>query len=202
MKKNYLYITNPNDLNFSFLENESQNLIVLLTDKAEENLKYSFNFPNKNAESEILFLIIRKNPIPLNIKIDINHKINNCKSDLKFKTILFKEAKVIFTGNIKVEENLKEISSSMVHKNLLLSEMAKVISKPNLEINSNGVEINHGFATGAFPKELLYYLESRGLSEKKAKKALIKAFIFNEINAIKDKPLRKQIKKETLCLIP
>lgn len=202
MKKNYIFIKNPNDLFFSFLSEEKSNLIILLDDNSEENLKYTFNFPNEKATSQVLFLIVRKSPTPLHVKIDINHEISKTKSDLKFKTVLLKEAKVVFTGNIKVNENLKDISSSMVHKNLLLSEKAKVISKPNLEIKSDGVEINHGFATGTFEKEHLYYLESRGLSPKKAENSLTKAFIFKEINEIKDPVLRKQIKKEIICLMP
>lgn len=202
MKINYIFIKNPQDLFFSFLKEEQSNLIILLDENSEENLKYTFNFPNEKAVSEVLFLIIRKNPNPLHVKIDINHEVSKTKSDLKFKTVLFNEAKVVFTGNIKVKENLKEISSSMVHKNLLLSEKAKVISKPNLEIKSDGVEINHGFATGTFEKEKIYYLESKGLSPKKAEKALTKAFIFKEINEIKDPALRKQIKKEIICLMP
>ncbi len=201
MQKKYLYITNPNDLNFSFLKGEEQNLIIFLNSSCEKNLKYNFNFPNEKASAQILFLIIQKNSDELKINIDINHTKSDNISSLIFKTVLDNEAKISFTGNILVEKNLKNISSSLTHQNLLLSEKAKVLSKPNLEINSDKVEINHGFATGKFPSEVLYYMEARGIAEKEAKFELTKAFLFKEINRIKDENLRKQIKKDLRCSI-
>jgi Fe-S cluster assembly protein SufD len=201
MKKNYLYITHPNDLNFAFLEGEEQNLIIFLNSKSEKNLKYKFNFPNKNSKTEILFLIIQKKSDKIEIQIDINHTRNNSISDLKFKTVLFDEARISFTGNIIVKENLKNITSSLTHKNLLLSEKAKVISKPNLEIKSDNVEINHGFATGKFSHDLLHYMETRGIRPNEIQNKLILAFLFQEINKIKDTELRKQIKKDLKCSI-
>lgn len=202
MQKNIIYIKNPDDLTINFPGNENAELIFLIKQSCEHKYSYTFNLKEKNSSAKILFLILADTEAKLDFKINVNHENSNTNLELKFKTVLYKNADLSFIGNIFVKENLESVRSSMTHHNILESKDAKIISKPNLEINSDEVEINHGFASGEFSKEIIHYLKSRGIDEKRIKKELIKSFLFKELSNKLPKELKKQIKKDILCSMP
>jgi Fe-S cluster assembly protein SufD len=49
--------------------------------------------------------------------------------------------------------------------------------KPELEIYADDVKCSHGTTTGALDETPLFYLRSRGLPEKDARRLLIEAFL-------------------------
>lgn len=62
-------------------------------------------------------------------------------------------------------------------KNILLSNRARMSSKPELEVNTDEVVASHGSTIGALPAEQLFYLQSRGIEQKRAKQILIESFL-------------------------
>ena len=61
-------------------------------------------------------------------------------------------------------------------KSLLLSNKARVNSKPELEILADDVRCSHGVTIGNLSLEQLFYLRSRGIPEKEARKLLVSSF--------------------------
>ena len=49
-------------------------------------------------------------------------------------------------------------------------------SNPQLEINCEDVKCSHGSTTGNLDQDSLFYIQSRGIPQSKAKQMLIKAF--------------------------
>jgi Fe-S cluster assembly protein SufD len=74
----------------------------------------------------------------------------------------------------------------MQSKAILLSDLAAMNSKPELEIFADDVKCSHGSTCGEIDKEQLFYLMSRGLDEQEAKSLLIEAFAFEAFSAFKD----------------
>ncbi len=62
-------------------------------------------------------------------------------------------------------------------KNILLSEDAKIFSKPELEVNTDEVIAAHGSTIGALDEQALFYLQSRGVSLAQARDIMIESFI-------------------------
>ena len=62
------------------------------------------------------------------------------------------------------------------NKNILLSDSATVNTKPQLEIFADDVKCSHGCTIGRLDEEGLFYLQSRGITEKNAKSLLLHAF--------------------------
>jgi Fe-S cluster assembly protein SufD len=60
--------------------------------------------------------------------------------------------------------------------NLLLSRMAEIDTKPELEIYADEVEASHGATVGQLDEDAVFYLRSRGLSEEEARGMLTGAF--------------------------
>jgi|GEM_PF-3030557 len=116
----------------------------------------------------------------------INHKVSNCTSNQKIRAIANGNGYSNFYGLVKVAQDAQKTQSDQVNNNILLSETAKIESKPQLEIYADDVKCSHGSTTGMLDSEAIFYMRSRGISEKAAQGLLIQAFtqeIVNEIDA-------------------
>ena len=62
-----------------------------------------------------------------------------------------------------------------------------VESKPFLEILTNDVFCTHGSTTGKLNKDQIHYVQSRGLNKKDAEAVLVKGFINEVYDKVKEK---------------
>ena len=90
------------------------------------------------------------------------------------KTIAGKNSKVIVRDNITAEGKAKGHISC---DGLLLSKNAQITSVPSLSSHSPDANLSHEAAIGKLNEESLFYLRSRGLSEKQAETLLIEGFM-------------------------
>jgi Fe-S cluster assembly protein SufD len=79
------------------------------------------------------------------------------------------------------------------NKNLLLSDKARVDTKPQLEIYADDVKCAHGAAVGQLNPDELFYLETRGLKPTLARSLLTYGFAEEVIGKIKIESLRSQV---------
>ncbi len=61
----------------------------------------------------------------------------------------------------------------MTNNNLLLSHLAEVDTKPQLEIYADDVKCSHGATVGRIDAEQLFYLQSRGINQADAQQMII-----------------------------
>jgi Fe-S cluster assembly protein SufD len=109
-----------------------------------------------------------------------DHLQPNTTSDLLYKNALSNNARTIFSGLIKVERGASRTDAYQKVRNLLLSDEAEANSMPGLEILADDVRCTHGATSGQVEPEELFYLQSRGLSELKAKGLIVNGFL-NEV---------------------
>ncbi|HEU4632817.1 MAG TPA: Fe-S cluster assembly protein SufD, partial [Flavisolibacter sp.] len=100
----------------------------------------------------------------------------NCLSNELYKGIIDDNATAVFNGKIFVEKDAQKTNAFQSNKNILLSDNATVNTKPQLEIFADDVKCSHGCTVGQLDEEALFYLRSRGISEKAAKSLLVHAF--------------------------
>jgi Fe-S cluster assembly protein SufD len=94
----------------------------------------------------------------------IDHKQPNCVSHQTYKGIVDGKARAVFNGKVFVRENASGTDAQQSNKNLLLSNDARVDTKPQLEIFNDDVKCSHGATVGQLEEEELFYLLSRGLN--------------------------------------
>lgn len=92
----------------------------------------------------------------------------------------------VFNGLIKIFKDIFDINSRMEIKGLILNNLAYIESNPNLEIYSNQVKCYHSVAISKIDEKQIFYLRTRGISEKNAKIIFIKSFIQEVIDNIND----------------
>jgi Fe-S cluster assembly protein SufD len=114
----------------------------------------------------------------------IDHAYPHGKSTQLHKCIVGGTAHAVFNGKIFVREGAQLINSEQSSRNLLLSDKAKVDTKPQLEIFADDVKCAHGATVGQIEPEELFYLKSRGINETAARNLLTYAFAAEIIDRI------------------
>ena len=62
--------------------------------------------------------------------------------------------------------------------------MAKMATKPQLEIYADDVKCSHGATTGQLDTNALFYMQQRGLSLPQARQLLLAAFLEETLNGL------------------
>lgn len=115
----------------------------------------------------------------------IDHRFSHGESHQLHKVVVNGSAHSIFNGKIFVRQDAQKIDSFQENRNLLLSHDGLVNTKPQLEIFADDVKCSHGATVGQLDEEEVFYLQSRGLTEEKAKEVLTYAFALETIENIK-----------------
>tara|TARA_Y100001949_G_C15987460_1_gene331281 strand:- start:751 stop:2010 length:1260 start_codon:yes stop_codon:yes gene_type:complete len=129
------------------------------------------------------------------IKTNINHLAENTKSYQLIKSVLNENSKGIFQGKIFVDSIAQKTNGYQLSKALLLNENAEFDGKPELEIYADDVKCSHGSTSGSLDENSIFYLMSRGLNHKEAKKLLINGFLLDVVEKITDLEIKKLIKE-------
>ncbi|MEO7921307.1 MAG: Fe-S cluster assembly protein SufD, partial [Thermoanaerobaculia bacterium] len=93
----------------------------------------------------------------------VDHRQPHGGSQEYYKCILAGAGRGVFDGKIVVRPGATKTDAHQKNRNLLLSELALIDSKPQLEIYNNDVRCTHGSTTGRLDPDALFYLRSRGL---------------------------------------
>ncbi len=100
------------------------------------------------------------------------------------KYVLADSAVGVFNGMIKVARQAQKTDGQMDNKNLLLSSIAKMNAKPQLEIYADDVKCSHGSATGQINHDQIFYLQARGIPRNQAIEMITKAFLMEPVETI------------------
>jgi Fe-S cluster assembly protein SufD len=101
----------------------------------------------------------------------------------------------VFQGKIIVSPGAQKTDGKQMAQALLLSETAEFDSKPELEIFADDVVCGHGSTSGQIDKDLLFYIEARGIPEREARALLIQAFVGEAVERIEHEGLRDALNK-------
>ncbi len=124
----------------------------------------------------------------------LDHTQPDCTSHQLHKAIVDDEARAVFNGRIFVRRGAHGTDARQQSRNLLLSEKARVDTKPQLEIDTDDVKCAHGAAIGQLDPEELFYLQSRGLNDQAARNLLTYGFAADLLAHIPVMSLRRQLR--------
>jgi Fe-S cluster assembly protein SufD len=128
----------------------------------------------------------------------IDHTVPNCTSHQNYKGVLNDRSRAVFNGKVFVRENAHGTDAQQSNKNLLLSNDARVDTKPQLEIFNDDVKCAHGATVGQLEEEELFYLLTRGLPENLAKNLLTYGFAEEVIRKIGIESIKTELDEAVL----
>lgn len=125
------------------------------------------------------------------IAVDMYHRKPHCNSRQLFKGIAGGTSRVDFYGKIIVAQDAQRTEAYQENHNILLSDGAKVDTKPQLEIYADDVKCSHGATVGRLDEEEQFYMRSRGISLEDAKVLQMISFIAPVLENVRDEALRE-----------
>jgi Fe-S cluster assembly protein SufD len=112
------------------------------------------------------------------------------------KCIVDGKAHCVFNGRIAVAQQAQLTSASQLNRNLLLSDRARVDTKPQLEIVADNVKCAHGATVSQLEADEIFYLQSRGINAAQAQRLLIYAFAMEILETMAVPSLRSALTEE------
>ncbi|MCX7879401.1 MAG: Fe-S cluster assembly protein SufD [Ignavibacteria bacterium] len=185
-----------NNVNVQLSQNSSfdSNTITLHSEFVRNNLNIAFEGQYGSVKLNGIYFVDTGNFVDNHTLI--MHDNPNCISDENFRGILEGRGKAVFTGKIYVERDAQKTNAYQSNKNILLSDEARIHTRPQLEIYADDVKCTHGATAGYLDQDMLFYLKSRGVSHIKAKSLLLNSFVSENIEKIKFNELRDFIKQK------
>ena len=154
------------------------------------------------AKTTLNGLYMPQNEQHLDNPTTIDHVAPECTSRELYKGVVDGRGRGVFDGRIIVRPGAMKTDSSQSNKNLLLSESARVNSRPQLEILADDVKCAHGSTVGQLNEEALFYLRTRGFPQLAARDLLTYAFVGEMLDLIRLQPLRSHVEKLVALRLP
>jgi Fe-S cluster assembly protein SufD len=115
-------------------------------------------------------------------RIFVDHSEPHCRSNVNYKGALIGEgAHSVWIGDVLIRSAAVGTDTYEINRNLLLSDGPRADSVPNLEIETGDVaRAGHASVTGRLDDDQLFYLMSRGVPEREARRLVVTGF-FSEL---------------------
>ncbi|HUX57937.1 MAG TPA: Fe-S cluster assembly protein SufD [Bacteroidales bacterium] len=125
--------------------------------------------------------------------VNVDHAFPHCTSNQLFKGVLDDMSTGAFNGRILVRQDAQGTLAYQKNNNILLTDDARMDTKPQLEIYADDVKCSHGATVGQLDEDALFYLQSRGIDKQEARLMLMFGFAHEVIQNIKIEPLRERM---------
>jgi Fe-S cluster assembly scaffold protein SufB len=150
----------------------------------------------QGVSAEIIGMYVMGDGKDISLETISTHKAPNTSCMTNIKGVLLDNSKSNYIGKIIIEKSAQQTTSYLDDSVLVLGENTKNESQPILEIEADDVKASHGATTGRIDKEQIYYLTSRGLSQKEAENLIAGGFFESTLSKIYDEDVRNEIKKK------
>ncbi len=177
-------------------ENEAASVTFVSFGGASAKVDVRVSLLGEGARCDLKGLLVATGENRVEYDVRVDHCVGGCRSDQLFKGMAFDSGVVRFNGLIHVPQGAQKTEAYQANHNLLLSRSARAFSKPQLEIYADDVKCSHGATVGHLDEESLFYMRSRGISEKQAYSLACTAFAAEALAAISDSSLRDAITEE------
>lgn len=132
----------------------------------------------------------------IRVHVELRHNVPGCSSSQLFKNLVGGMARVDFYGRIIVAQDAQKTEAYQANHNLLLSETARVNTKPQLEIYADDVKCSHGATIGKLNEDEQFYMRSRGISLAEARFLQMISFVSPVFDLVPEETERERLRNE------
>ena len=170
-------------------------LLIFITGDINCRIQCRVRLAGFGAQAQILGFVTGRGDKICTLSTHQIHEAPHTTSNLLVKSILTEKSCFQYTGFIHVNPIAQKTDAYQRNENLLLSHFAKVQSEPSLEIQANDVRCTHGVTTSTIDKDQLWYLTSRGISERSAQSLITEGFFESALMGIPDIIQREEVRQ-------
>ena len=171
-------------------------MVLLVYPGVSCDIRLDVRLAGEGAEANIYGAYVCGGKEKVKISVDMRHDVPHCNSRQLFKGIAGGDSRVDFYGKITVAQDAQKTEAYQENHNILLSDNAKVDTKPQLEIYADDVKCSHGATIGRLNEEEQFYMRSRGISLEDAKVLQMISFIAPVLEHIDDEAQREHAASE------
>ena len=173
---------------------ETLNLEYVVLPGESKDIDVNIDLIGPGAEAHIKALYLCKANEKVNFRILMHHRAPGCKSTQLINGIAGGEAQVTFSGTIVVAPDAQQTEAYQENHNIVLTENAKVDTRPQLEIYADDVKCSHGATVGQLNADELFYMRSRGVPEAEARTLQMLSFLSPVIPAGREEEIEQVLR--------
>ncbi len=158
--------------------------------------KISSILVGEGAEAHDTSVFIEDDLSELRLDSRLVHKAPNTKGEILVKGVVKGKASARLDGMIRVEKGGKGAVSFLAEHAILLDPASHALANPQLEILNNYVNSRHSASVSRIDEGKMFYVMTRGLDRKSAKKLLTEGFLSSALERIQDESKRKEFEDE------
>ena len=141
------------------------------------DLDIAIDLVGEGAEVSIKVLYLSGWEETVRVRTLVHHRTKNCKSSQIINGIAAGKADFRFDGRIVVAPGADGTEAYQENHTIVLTDEAKAVTKPQLEIYADDVKCSHGATVGRLGDDELFYMRSRGIPEKEARTLQMLSFL-------------------------
>jgi len=130
------------------------------------------------------------------ISLQVKHIGDGTKCDMDSRAVVDDSSRSVYEGLQKVGDPADSTKSFQDETVLMLSDEAEVDASPKLMIENPDVEASHAASAGKIDEKKQHYMESRGLTEEKARKLVVKGFFEPVMEEIELPELKERVREQ------
>ena len=169
------------DTNISAVENNGKLNFIPIEIGAKSTITSSENnLLADGSSASISSIYFGDGDRKMDLSYRMNHSGRHSSSQIETKGVLKDRSEKVFRGDLYFKKGASLADGSEREEILMLDPTVKSDSIPALFTEEDNVEGEHAVSAGQLDEDRLFYLMSRGMDEKQAKKLIIEA-AFNPI---------------------
>ncbi len=130
------------------------------------------------------------------VKVDAVNTAEDSDMYMENSSVLLKDSFFQFDAAGIIKKGAKKSTNFQRNKSLTLQAPKKIKITPTLYIDENDIEAGHGCSIGDVDENVMYYLNSRGLSRDLAMSLIVDGFLKNISTNIEDSALRQEVEQK------
>lgn len=146
------------------------------------------------------YLLDNQRHVDNHVKVD--HYAKNGFSEQYFRGVAGGSSKAVFNTAVHVHAGADGAEARQSNANILLSKLAEIDTKPQLEIYADEVIANHGATVGQLDEKAVFYMRSRGIDEPAARQMLTTAFCQSVSDKLLDRQLAEALSERMMDVMP
>lgn len=182
------------DINLKVKKNESMIFPFIWINGREQEVTVHAELIGEGANLTIVGIFIGKKSGSVVFNTDVIHTAPKTKSLTHIRGVFMDHASFNNDGMVRIQKGAVGADGYFASK-ILLFDNAKGRSVPSLEIDENDLKAGHASTVGRPDENQIFYLQSRGLSEKEAEKLIVSGFFETTLTML-PKENRSTIRKK------
>lgn len=162
----------------------SLNLTVVVLPGVSARIPLTIDLTGAHSEIRLSGIYLCSGHDEVTFDITMHHRNGDCHSQQIFNGLASGEAKCGFFGRIVIAPDAQRTEAFQENHSILLSDSARINTKPRLEIFADDVKCSHGATVGRLNEDEQFYMRSRGIPEDEAKVLQMISFVAPVLDSI------------------